>query len=121
MSDEPTETSALDPARAAEMLAAGTAEIVDVRQDFEWEASRIAGAKHIPLETLPSRAAELPRDRPVIFQCRTGARSGMATAAFLDAGFDAYNLEGGLEAWVAEGLEVEPEGAAVASARPDNT
>ena len=121
MSDEATETTELDPRSAAEMLAGGTAEMVDVRQDYEWEESRIAGAKHIPLETLPSRAGELARERPVIFQCRSGARSGMATAAFREAGFEAYNLEGGLEAWVAAGLEVDPPGGGVAHPLPDNT
>lgn len=115
-----TETE-LSPERVAEMLAAGEAQLVDVRQDFEWEAGRIAGARHIPLDTLPSRAGEVDRERPVIFGCRSGARSAMATEAFRASGFDAYNLAGGLESWVESGLEIEPEGGEVALPRPDNS
>ena len=57
-----TETSdALSPERAAEMIEGGDAQLVDVRQDFEWEAGRIAGAVHIPLE---HAAGPRRRDRP---------------------------------------------------------
>lgn len=122
MSHEVSTTSAaLGPAEAAEMLASGEAQAVDVRQDFEWEAGRIAGSIHIPLDTLPSRAAEIDRERPVIFVCRSGARSAMATDAFRASGFDALNLEGGLEAWVEGGLALEPGGGQVALPRPDNS
>src|SRR5690349_1605717 len=98
-----TESTALSPEQAAEMIESGEAQLVDVRQDFEWEAGRIPGAVHIPLETLPTRAGEIDRERPVIFQCRSGARSAMATDAFRASGIEAFNLEGGLEAWVERG------------------
>lgn len=106
-------TTELDPEAAAAKVNAG-AQLVDVRQSYEWEAGRIDGAVHIPLEQLPGRAAELDRDRPVVFQCRTGSRSAFATQAFREAGFDAYNLAGGLEAWVEAGKPIEPEGGEVA-------
>lgn len=115
---EVTEDTEIGVADAAERIEAG-AQLVDVRQDYEWEAGRIEGAVHIPLEELPARAAELDRDRPVVFQCRTGSRSSFATAAFREAGFDAYNLGGGLEAWVAEGRPIEPDGGEVAGPRLD--
>ena len=121
MSDGNDANDGLEPQRAAEMLRSDDAQLIDVRQDFEWEAGRIAGAAHIPLDTLPSRAEEIDRDRPVIFGCRTGARSRMATDALRASGYDAYNLEGGLEAWVESGLEIEPADGRVASARPDNS
>ena len=122
MSEETTaESTELDPERAAEMIDSGEAQLVDVRQDFEWEAGRIPGAVHIPLDSLPARASEIDRERPVIFGCRSGARSAMATDAFRASGFDAYNLGGGLEAWVEKGLPVEPEDGAVALPRPDNS
>jgi len=44
----------------------------------------------------------------VVFYCRLGSRSAMATQAFLAAGYDAYNLSGGISAWDAAGLELEP-------------
>jgi rhodanese-related sulfurtransferase len=122
MSDETTtETTELEPKRAAEMIASGEAQLVDVRQDFEWDAGRIPGALHIPLDALPSRSGEIDRERPVIFQCRTGARSSMATEAFRASGIEAFNLAGGLEAWVEQGLELEPEDGNVALPRPDNS
>ena len=122
MSEEAaTESTVLSPEQAAEMFEAGEAQLVDVRQDFEWEAGRIPGAIHIPLETLPSRAGEIDRERPVIFQCRSGARSAMATDAFRASGVEAFNLEGGLEAWVEKGLEIEPDDGTVALPRADNS
>jgi rhodanese-related sulfurtransferase len=114
-----TETSTdIDVAAASDKVEGG-AQLVDVRQDYEWEAGRIDGAIHIPLEELPGRAAELDRERPVVFQCRTGSRSSFAAQAFGEAGFDAYNLAGGLEAWVAAGKPIVPEDGEVAGPRPD--
>ena len=74
----------------------------------------IAGARHIDLERLAGRAGEVDRERPVVFQCRLGARSAMATQAFRAAGWDAYNLTGGITEWVRRGLPIEPEGGYVA-------
>lgn len=104
----------LEPERVKEMLDRGEIELVDVREGYEWEAGRIAGARHVELERLAGRAEELPRDRPIVFQCRLGARSAMATEAFRASGWDAYNLSGGIIAWVERGLPIEPQGGRVA-------
>jgi rhodanese-related sulfurtransferase len=88
---------------AAERIAAG-AVLVDVRQPEEWNAGHIAGATLIPLGELAGRAGEIPSDGPVVVVCRSGNRSGMATEALRAAGYDAYNLEGGMIAWTATGL-----------------
>jgi len=104
----------LEPARVSEILEAGEAVLVDVREPYEWDAGRIAGAMHIELERLAGRADELPKDKPVIFQCRMGRRSALATDAFRAVGFDAYNMRGGIEAWAEQGLPLEPEGGHVA-------
>jgi len=104
----------LEPQRVKEILAADEAVLVDVREPYEWDAGRIAGAKHIELERLAGRADELPKDKPVIFQCRVGRRSALATDAFRAVGFDAYNMRGGIEAWANEGLPLEPESGTVA-------
>jgi rhodanese-related sulfurtransferase len=50
----------------------------------------------------------IDRDRPVVFYCRSGSRSAMATDAFRGAGFDAHNMAGGLLEWHAAGLPLEP-------------
>ena len=104
----------ISPARAAELVRDGDAQLVDVRTPEEVEAGRIAGSKHIELEELPSQAHEIERERPVVFYCRSGARSAMATGAFRAAGYDAYNLDGGLLEWVERGLPIEPDHGSVA-------
>jgi rhodanese-related sulfurtransferase len=104
----------LEPSHVAAMMASGEAQLIDVREAYEREAGRIAGSRHIELERLAAAAETLPRDRPVVFQCRVGARSAMAAQAFRGAGYDAYNLDGGIQAWVESGLPIEPDGGYVA-------
>jgi rhodanese-related sulfurtransferase len=104
----------LPPERVKELVESGEAQLVDVREPYEWDAGRIPGAVHIELERLPGRAAEIDKDKPVIFQCRVGRRSALATDAFRAVGYDAYNMRGGIEAWAEEGLPLEPEDGYVA-------
>jgi len=104
----------VDPGRARELIEAGDVQLVDVREPHEWDAGRIAGARHIEIERLPSEAESLDRDRPVLFYCRSGSRSTMAAAAFRRAGYDAYSVDGGLLAWDRRGLPLEPDGGTVA-------
>jgi rhodanese-related sulfurtransferase len=90
------------------------AQLIDVREPDEWEAGRIAGARHIVLGEVAAQAQTIEQDRPVVFYCRVGARSAMAADAFRRAGYDAYSLEGGLEAWAGNGRPLEPEDGSVA-------
>jgi rhodanese-related sulfurtransferase len=102
------------PAQVAELLASGTIQLVDVRERHEHAAGRIDAGKHIELAELSSRAAEIDRDLPVVFYCRSGGRSARATEAFRAAGFDAHNMDGGLLAWNGSGLPIVPAGGFVA-------
>lgn len=104
MTDAPQD---LSPARVAELLQSGALG-VDVREQYERDAGYITGTLHIELDELSARAQELDRERPVVFVCRTGSRSALAAQAFAAAGFDAHNLDGGLKAWVKDGLPIEP-------------
>ena len=104
----------LEPQRAKELVEEGNAQLIDVREQYEWDAGRIPGATHINLEALGNRADEIDKERPVVFQCRVGNRSAFATEAFRNAGFEAYNMAGGIEAWRADGLPLEPDDAEVA-------
>ena len=105
----------LPPERVAELVREeGITQLVDVREPYEHEAGRISGARHVELERLAGEADSIDRARPVVFYCRVGARSAMATQAFRAAGYDAYNLAGGLVAWAERGLPLEPEGGSVA-------
>ncbi len=106
MSDEDIE---LTPAEAAARLAEDGWQVVDVRLAEErMEDGRIAGDVHIGLIELATRAGEIDPERPVLVYCRSGNRSGMAVAALRGAGYDAHNLEGGILAWAAAGLPLEP-------------
>ena len=94
---------------------AGEIQLIDVREDYEWEAGRVAGARHIELPLVAAQADTIERDRPVVFYCRVGSRSSMAAGAFRRAGYDAYSMDGGLAAWAEQGLPLEPDDGRVAA------
>ena len=104
----------VDADKAKELIDAGEVQLVDVREPHEWDAGRIAGARHIELERLASEAESHRPRAPVLFYCRLGARSGMAANAFRRAGYDAYSLDGGLTEWDRRELPLEPEDGTVA-------
>jgi rhodanese-related sulfurtransferase len=96
-------------------LEAGEVQVVDVREQYEWDAGRIAGdVRHIEMERLPSQAPTIDKDRPVVFQCRLGTRSLFAAQAFRAQGYEAYSLAGGLQAWHDAGLPLDPPDGTVA-------
>ncbi len=90
------------------------AQLIDVRADHEWEAGRIDGAVHVPLDELPQRSEEIDKDRPVLLYCRGGNRSTMAAAALADAGYDASKLSEGIVGWAEAGLPLAPDDGYVA-------
>jgi len=96
------------PQQVFELVQNGDLQLIDVRTAAEVNAGRISGGRHIELLELQGQIEAIDRDRPVIFYCRSGARSAMATAAFRGAGFDAHNMSGGLLEWVARGLPIDP-------------
>ncbi len=102
------------PQEVQKLLAEGEIQLIDVRAGYEHEAGRIAGDRLIELQTLASEAGTVDRSRPVVFYCRSGARSAMATQAFAQAGYDAHNMTGGLLDWEAAGLPLAPDGGYVA-------
>jgi rhodanese-related sulfurtransferase len=105
---EPAEIE-IDPAELVEWLARGPdLQVVDVRETYEREAGHIEGSRHIELGALPARAGELERERPIVFYCRVGARSGMAAQAFRASGFRAHSLRGGLVRWARENRPLAP-------------
>jgi len=74
--------------------------LLDVREPWEWQTARIAGAQHIPMREVPARLAELDPDLPVVAICHHGGRS-QQVAMFLERnGFSkVHNLQGGVDAW----------------------
>lgn len=79
-------------------------EFLDVREDDEWQAGHIEGARHIPLGELSRRVDELPKGRPIVAVCRSGSRSAAAVRGLRQLGYDAENLDGGVTAWSKAGL-----------------
>jgi rhodanese-related sulfurtransferase len=100
------------PDELKQLLDSGEIQVVDVREQYEWDAGRIAGARHIELTRLTAEAESIDRETPVVFSCRVGSRSAMAAKAFRGAGYDAHNLEGGLVAWADQGLPLAPDDSA---------
>ena len=73
--------------------------LLDVRENDEWTAGHIDGAQHIPLSELAGRLGELPKERTIVAVCRSGSRSEAAVRGLRKLGFQAENLEGGVNAW----------------------
>jgi rhodanese-related sulfurtransferase len=74
--------------------------LIDVREDDEVAFGMIEGAVHIPMGQIPARMDEIPRDREVVFICRSGSRSGRVCEFLAQQGFDrTVNMEGGMLAW----------------------
>lgn len=97
--------------RAAGAAVGGTSEpaplLVDVREPWEYAEVRAEGAVLMPLSTFMEHYQELPKDRPLLMICRTGARSGQATGFLLANGWtDVVNVEGGTMDWERRGLPV---------------
>jgi rhodanese-related sulfurtransferase len=76
--------------------------IIDVREPWEYEESRISGSQNIPLGTLPTKLDDLEdyKDQEVIVHCKSGGRSATAKAFLIQQGFtNVRNLEGGIMAF----------------------
>lgn len=98
----------ISPARAARMLEAGEALLVDIREADERARAHVPGSAHLPLSRLAEAELAVQHGRPVIFHCASGVRTA-ENAARLGAragGCEAYVVEGGLAAWRQAGLPV---------------
>lgn len=104
----------LEPADVLARMRAGELILVDVREQYEWDAGHVPGGVHHEIERVGWRAPTIPRDGPVAFMCRGGVRGGLVATAFRAIGYDAFNVLGGFTRWHALGLPVEPDGAVVA-------
>ena len=108
--DLTTVTERLSPGTAAERLQSTRPPlVVDVRAPHEHEARRIDGSVNVPLNHLEERAGELPPDRPLLVHCAGGYRSSIAASLLQRLGFNRVSeIAGGIAAWEASGLPVEP-------------
>lgn len=92
----PTPEVAVD--EGAARIAEG-AFVLDVRAGSEFSQGHIPGALNAPYTRLASRLGEIPRDRRILVNCKSGARSARACAYLQRAGYDVTNLAGGYMAW----------------------
>jgi rhodanese-related sulfurtransferase len=83
--------------------------LLDVREDYEWEAGHADGAVHIPMDQLPARLGELDPDEDLLVVCRTGGRSARVTSWLVDQGYSAFNVVGGMDAWLEAGRPIVSE------------
>lgn len=93
----------ITPTELKERQAAGTAPtIIDVRETWENEESRIEGSQNIPLGELPGKLDDLEhlKDQEVVVHCKGGGRSASAKAFLQQNGFqNVRNLVGGMQAY----------------------
>jgi hydroxyacylglutathione hydrolase len=108
------------PAGVASMLAdalPGTVQLIDVREDWEWEQGHLPGAMHIPLHQLERRLHEIEHCRPVVVYCRSGMRSRSAVVMLEQCGHSmVMNLAGGIELWRRAGFPLSAEAESIEDA-----
>lgn len=96
-------------------LKRGEAYVIDVRPEIEYASGHLSGAVSLPVEELPGRLQELPRDRPIVAYCRGKycLFADEAVALLREHGFDAHRMEGGWPEWSSEGrpTSARPSGA----------
>jgi rhodanese-related sulfurtransferase len=91
----------------ASALRARGALLIDVRQPEEWVQGHVPGSALIPIDDLPSRLRELPRDRTIVVVCHSGKRSRFGRDVLLKAGFtQVASMSGGLAQWEAQGQPI---------------
>jgi len=93
------------PSQVIDRIRTGEVTLVDVRSRSEWNEGHIPGAQHIMLGYLKDRLGEIPVDRPILIQCRTGVRSAIGASILQANGFsEVMNLMGGIRDWEAAGF-----------------
>jgi molybdopterin/thiamine biosynthesis adenylyltransferase/rhodanese-related sulfurtransferase len=76
--------------------------LLDVREPYEYQIAQIGGTL-IPQNDVPNRLAEIPRDKEIVVQCRSGARSQRIAEFLKQSGYtNVVNLAGGILAWADE-------------------
>lgn len=80
--------------------------LLDVREDYEREIAAIPGHHAIPMQEVPGRLSELPRDREIIVHCHHGGRSLQVTGFLRERGYTmAQNMKGGIDEWA---VKIDP-------------
>lgn len=86
--------------------------LLDVREHYEWNQVRIPGSAeravlHIPMNEVPARLGDLPKEKPIVVFCAHGSRSYGVAAWLNEQGYNARNLAGGITQWSVQGGDVQ--------------
>jgi rhodanese-related sulfurtransferase len=83
--------------------------VIDVREPSEYAAGHVPGAVLMPMAEVGARIGELDRSAPLYVICASGGRSAAVTDALCSAGYDAWNVIGGTQAWADAGHTLDTE------------
>jgi molybdopterin/thiamine biosynthesis adenylyltransferase/rhodanese-related sulfurtransferase len=104
------EIDEIDASSARDLVDAGAAIVIDVREQDEWDEGHIPGAVHIPRGYLESRIERTAPDpsRQVLLYCSAGNRSAFAAKTLEEMGYeDVVSLSGGFTDWKRNGFPIE--------------
>jgi hydroxyacylglutathione hydrolase len=105
MSDEPFREAGVDEVKK---LIDDGYEIVDVRENWEWDRGHIPGARHVVLSSILANPGGQKFSDRTVFQCAVGERSAVASEMAVALGVkEVVNFRGGFNAWKEAGLPVE--------------
>ncbi len=101
-------TPEIDVEELDELLRAGGARVLDVREGWEYARGHIRGSLHIPLGQLGARVGKVPRNKRVLVICQSGNRSRTATDFLLAQGYEGTaSVRGGTNAWARSRRKLE--------------
>lgn len=107
----------LTPHEAQAALDDGTALLLDMRAQDEWDRGHAPLALHVPRPKLPERAGRLPKGKDLILVCRTGSSSKTTAEVLAEKGYPVAQVSGGMRAWAKAGLPVVIQGGRPGSVR----
>lgn len=97
----------IDAHETHDLLEAGKAVLIDVREPDEWIKEHVPGAHLVPLSGFNPDDFPKDHDKIAVFHCRSGGRTEAAAPQILRTGFrEVYQLDGGLKGWRDAGYAV---------------
>jgi rhodanese-related sulfurtransferase len=97
----------IDVQTVAEVQARDDVFVLDVREQWEYDAGHLSDVAHIPMGEVGNRLSEIPSDKTIIVYCASGARSDQISTYLQKNGYtDIHNMQGGIIAWQRAGLPV---------------
>jgi hydroxyacylglutathione hydrolase len=98
----------LPPGQLQSLMSQDAVALIDVRNGSEWQAGHIAGSRNFPLGRLPENLERIPRNKPLVVHCLTGARAAVAIGLLQANGFEQVShLAGDFTEWTAQGRPIE--------------